>query len=266
MKALVRTPATPIESRHNATFRQLLALHTAKGILKHRLFLVGGAKLVHDLQAAHPDAIVAWIGAPTQPPPSRTPHHPAIILAPALFDAVNVMGTPGPLLLARLLALPTFETGAAWPDGCTLFVPFGDPDNVGAALRSAAGLGAARAVLTREAALPFLPKAVRASAGAVFRLRLECGPGLADLAAITAPPLFALDMDGTPLDRIAWPARFGLIAGREGLGLPDTLRRRVTRVGIPLHAGVESLNAAAAVAVALWTACRKRAAPGNRDP
>ena len=104
----------------------------------------------------------------------------------------------------------------------------------------------------REAACPFLPKAVRASAGAARKIRLESGPGLAELTAINTVPLFALDMEGTPLDNVKRPACYGLVAGMEGQGLPEALRRHCRRVSIPMANGIDSLNAAAATAVALW--------------
>ena len=152
----------------------------------------------------------------------------------------------------RLPVLPVFQPKAPWPAGCTLFIPFGDPENVGGAIRAAAGLGAARVVLLREAACPFLPKAVRASAGATWKIRLESGPGLAELTAIKTVPLFALDMQGTPLENVKHPACYGLVVGMEGLGLPEALRRDCQLVSIPMANGIESLNAATATAVALW--------------
>ncbi len=142
----------------------------------------------------------------------------------------------------------------------TLFLPFSDPENVGGAIRAAAGLGAARVVLLREAACPYLPKAVRSSAGTLWKIRLEQGPALARLEAPAEHPLWALDMGGTPLDRLRPPAVLGLVAGQEGQGLPEPLKARCRRVSIPMANGVESLNAAASVAVALW-AWRRPAGP-----
>ena len=63
-----------------------------------------------------------------------------------------------------------------WPDGCTLFVPFQDPENVGAVIRSAAAFGVARVVLLREAAHPFHPRSSRAAGPALFQVPLQVGP------------------------------------------------------------------------------------------
>ena len=246
-------PPPLIHSAANPVYKKLLALQTAHGIRKYGECLVAGPKLTAEAMRQQSQAIGAWISTPDLPPPP-----PAltgvqwVLLDKKLFRDVNVFGAPGILLAMRLPDLPVFQPKAPWPEGCTLFLPFGDPENVGGAIRAAAGLGAARVVLLREAACPFLPKAVRASAGAAWKIRLESGPRLAELAAIKTTPLFALDMDGVPLDKMKRPACYGLVAGMEGQGLPEALRRHYQRVSIPMTNGIESLNAATSIAIALW--------------
>ena len=242
-----------IHSTGNPVYKKILALQTAHGIRKHGECLLAGPKLTAEALRQQSQTITTWISTPDLPPPP-----PAlagtqwVLLDNKLFGNVNVFGAPGILLTMRLPDLPVFQPKAPWPAGCTLFIPFGDPENVGGAIRAAAGLGAARVVLLREAACPFLPKAVRASAGAAWKIRLESGGSLAELTAIKTAPLFALDMEGTPLENVQCPACYGLVAGMEGLGLPEALRRHCRQVSIPMANGIESLNAAAAIAIALW--------------
>jgi len=246
-------PAPIIHSTDNPVYKKLLALQTAHGIRKHGECLVAGSKLTDEAVLQRSQTIGAWISTPAlPPPPPALADTQWVLLDKILFRNVNVFGAPGILLTMRLPDLPVFQLKAPWPAGCTLFIPFGDPENVGGAIRAAAGLGAARVVLLREAACPFLPKAVRASAGAAWKIRLESGPSLAELTAITSVPLFALDMEGTPLQNVKRPTRYGLVAGMEGQGLPEELRRHCRRVSIPMSNGIESLNAAAAIAIALW--------------
>ncbi len=128
------------------------------------------------------------------------------------------------------------------------FCSLSRPGNVGAVLRTAAAFGVTAAVLLKEAAHPFHPKAVRASAGAVFRLRLRLGPSIHDLP--TTLPLIALSQDGRPLDKVLFPDSFGLLAGLEGLGVPEKWRKKAA--AISMAPGTESLNAATAMAVALY--------------
>jgi tRNA G18 (ribose-2'-O)-methylase SpoU len=244
--ALIHSPANPV-------YKKLLALQTTHGIRKHGEFLVAGPKLTDEALRQQSRNICAWISTPDlPPPPTALAGIQWVLLDKKLFQDINVFGTPGILLTMRRPDLPVFNPMAPWPAGCTLLIPFGDPENVGGAIRAAAGLGAARVVLLREAACPFLPKAVRASAGAAWKIRLESGCGLADLAAVETAPLFALDMAGEPLENVRRPACYGLVAGMEGLGVPAALRQHCRLVSIPMANGIESLNAAAATAVALW--------------
>ena len=248
------TMSAIITSRSNAVFKKLLGLQTAKGIGRNGCFLAGGDKLIRELCHENREMAVCWIRSPDLAlmPPALSGVK-QITLSKELFRELNLLGTPGPLLEVRLPRIVRFNALAPWPDGCSLFIPFGDPENVGAVIRSAAGLGVGRVVLLSEAACPFLPRAIRSSAGAVLRIRIEDGPSIADLAAIALPhPLYALDMGGRPLTGIDWPATFGLIAGMEGEGLTETVKKRWRTAAIPLENGVESLNAAASVSIALW--------------
>lgn len=246
-----------IASRENAEFKRLSRALTPKGIKKEGVCLVSGGRLVSDLFRSHSDLVQAWItmqGGPS-PPPSAPESVVWLELDKALFESLDVFGTGRPLLSVRIPPCPPWFPDEGLEPGCTLFVPFQDPENVGAVLRTAAAFGVTAVVLLKEAAHPFHPKAVRASAGAVFRLRLRTGPSLHDLPATL--PLIALSQDGRPLEKVVFPDSFGLLAGLEGLGVPEKWRKKAA--AIPMAPGTESLNAATAMAVALYE-WRRRAA------
>jgi tRNA G18 (ribose-2'-O)-methylase SpoU len=154
------------------------------------------------------------------------------------------------LLLVSVPEIAVWSDADPWPEGCTLFVPFQDPENVGAVIRSAAAFGVARVVLLREAAHPFHPKSARAAGPTLLQVPLLQGPSIQDLRCEHAP-LIALSTDGPELGSVPFPEHFGLVAGLEGPGLPAHLRTGA-RVQISIAPGVDSLNAAAAVAVALY--------------
>ncbi len=145
-------------------------------------------------------------------------------LSDSLFKELDASGTKSPLLLVKTPALPVWSDAEEWPVGCTLFVPFQDPENVGAVIRSAAAFGVARVVLLREAAHPFHPKSARAAGPALFQVPLLQGPGLAELDAVQAP-LIALATDGPALDEATFPERFGLGAGPGRTGIADPVSR-----------------------------------------
>ena len=126
----------------------------------------------------------------------------------------------------------------------------GDPGNVGALIRTADALGPAFVALSDGCADPTGPKALRASMGALFRV------ALVDLDEAPRPWLALVAHGGEPL---APPERGTLVLGAEREGLPPELLARCdARQTIPLVAGAESLNVAAAGAIALWEASRRR--------
>lgn len=121
-----------------------------------------------------------------------------------------------------------------------------DPGNVGTIARTARALVEGTLVIGPDCADPFGPRAVRASMGAVFSQPLLRG-GVED----TPVPRAALVAHGgEPLESLGSPATLCLGAERESL--PDAVVEACeTTVTIPLRAGAESLNVAAAAAIAL---------------
>lgn len=135
-----------------------------------------------------------------------------------------------------------------------------DHTNVGAIFRSAAGLGIDAVLVTPRCADPLYRRSVRVSMGTVFQVpwtRLETWPGgLADLraAGFTVAAL-ALADDAVSLDDLvaAPPERLVLMLGTEGDGLSrGAVEAADLVVRIPMAGGVDSLNVAAASAVAFW--------------
>lgn len=242
-------PVREVSSAANPTFKVLRDLLTGRGIRKHAHALISGTRTVAETLDRHRDRVTAWLTEPDgSPPPDGGLDW--LRLARPLFRELDTAGTHAPMLLVTVPEMPAWSDEGDWPLGCTLFVPFQDPENVGAVLRSAAAFGVARAVLLREAAHPFHPRAARAAGPALFQLELWQGPSIRDLRA-SAVPLLALAADGMPIAGHAWPERFGLVPGVEGPGLPDHLRDG-PRLRIPIAEGIESLNAASATAIALY--------------
>jgi 16S rRNA (guanine(527)-N(7))-methyltransferase RsmG len=244
-----------ITASTNPTFQHCRDILGGPGIRKHGEAILSGARICAEVLARFPESLLGWLTGPEgQPPPSGSIEW--LRFSAALFKELDVVGTHGPLLLVKVPEIRRWSDDLPWPTGCTVFVPFQDPENVGAVIRSAAAFGAGRVVLLREAAHPFLPRASRAAGPALFQVRLEAGPPLAELHVENAP-LIALDTTGPELDERPFPERFGLVVGTEGRGLPERLRL-LERRRIPIAAGVESLNAATAAAIALYTWARQR--------
>ena len=250
-------PIREVSSDTNPTFKLCRDLLTGRGIRKNGRAILAGTRQVAEVLDRFPDRVEGWLTDRNGPPPPSGVLW--VRLADPLFQELDVSGTHAPLLLVRVPDLPEWSADAPWPEGCTLFVPFQDPENVGAVLRSAAAFGVARAVLLRECAHPFHPRSARAAGPALFQVPLLHGPSLRELATGGAP-LIALATDGPAIDADPFPERFGLVPGLEGPGLPPQLRGGLRR-RIPIAPGVESLNAATATALALYVWSRGRAGP-----
>ena len=241
-----------ISSASNARFRLIGECLTGKGIREHGLALISGAKQIAEVLARRREFVDSWI-VNQNGPLSSDSSLPCLRLSDALFERLDVAGTKSPLLLVRVPEMPVWSPDADWPEGCTLFVPFQDPENVGAVVRSAAAFGVSRIVFLKESAHPFHPKAARAAGSALFQTPLWRGPSLSELDPSRSPvPLISLAMDGDDLDAEAFPNRFGLVVGLEGPGLTERLRNGLRR-RVPIAAEVESLNAAVAAAIALYS-------------
>jgi TrmH family RNA methyltransferase len=134
-----------------------------------------------------------------------------------------------------------------------------DPSNVGAIVRSAAAFGVEQVVLSRGCADPWSPKALRAGMGGHFGLQIRETSDLgAEIEAFKGTVACTVPRGGValaeaPLNRsVAW------IFGGEGRGLSDEIIRRADlRVTIPMAAGTESLNVAAAAAICLYQAFKR---------
>jgi tRNA G18 (ribose-2'-O)-methylase SpoU len=135
-----------------------------------------------------------------------------------------------------------------------------DHTNVGAIFRAVAGLGADAVLVTPRCADPLYRRSVRVSMAAVLQIpwtRLPEWPqGAEELhAAGFEIAALALDDDAVPLDAYAAeaPERVALLLGTEGDGLSRAAVANADRVvTIPMQRGIDSLNVAAASAVALW--------------
>jgi RNA methyltransferase, TrmH family len=254
----IHHPPLIITSPDNRAFKALCKLTDGRGLKKQERTLVSGAKLVRELALERPRECCTLIvfdgfdesgmGDVVQ---QFSREAKLLVLKKGLFNELDMFKTNGPLLEMLAPSVPEWD-GRLTEPGCVLALPFQDPANVGAAARSAAAFGVRQVVLLKEAASPFHPKSIRASGGAVFRLSFSRGPSLAGVVQLPDMDrqIVALDMQGSSIREFSFPERFLLLPGMEGQGLPDGLRPQA--VAIPMTGAVESLNAAAAVSIALF--------------
>lgn len=129
--------------------------------------------------------------------------------------------------------------------------------NVGMAIRTAAGAGADAVLLPTRGGRLVNDEVVRASAGTVYRLPIVASPNLVhDLLTLKEHRYWVYGLEGgapQSLYEIAWPPRRVVVAGNETSGLRPLIHKTVdATVGIPLCAGLDSLNVAVALGVVLF--------------
>jgi TrmH family RNA methyltransferase len=140
-----------------------------------------------------------------------------------------------------------------------------DPGNLGTLIRSAAAAGADGVALLPSTVDPFSPKVVRASAGTVFAIPIghfPSPPQIVNATFVTEPAIVIAEGSGdATYDAHDWTPPTLLIIGGEARGAAETTRTYAhSTVTIPMHGGVESLNAGVAGAILLFEASRQRRA------
>jgi len=135
-----------------------------------------------------------------------------------------------------------------------------DPGNAGSMVRAAEAFGASGVLFLKGSVSPYNPKAVRASAGSLFRIPLTAGVSAEDfLAGVSGRRLtvyVASPSSGEPADAADLVRPCALVIGSEGRGASSVFRR-CQAIHIPTF-GVESLNAALAAGILLYEARRQR--------
>ena len=169
--------------------------------------------------------------------------------------------TRGVLAAMRRPVLPSVE--AVCRAGCRLCIVHGvcDSTNVGAIFRSAAALGIDGILLTRDSCDPLNRRAVRVSMGSVFLVPWTWIDDIDEVHTYgfkTAAMALSDDSISLAEPALRNEERLAIVMGTEGDGLPsDVICDADYTVRIPMHHGVDSLNVAAASAVAFWE-LRKR--------
>ena len=190
-----------------------------------------------------------------------------LAMARELLNAALATETPQPV--AALVEPPEW----IWADGLgdgqdsnpliVVLAGIQDPGNLGTILRSAEAFGANSVVCLPGTANAWNPKAVRASAGSVFRvpvLYADENEALDHLREAGIRVLTTTIQGAQPADLVDLGEPVALLIGNEGNGVPVELAARADgAITIPCPGPVESLNAAVATSILLYEAARQRA-------
>jgi TrmH family RNA methyltransferase len=183
----------------------------------------------------------------------------AMFLDAAVYDGLADTVTPkGMIAVARKPEQRTDGGG----DALLVADRLQDPGNMGTLLRTADATGMDGVVCVKGTTDPFSPKVVRAAAGALFRIPVqESGTPAATALRLKEDGyrLLCLDMDGAvPCWDADMIGRIALVVGNEGGGVArEFLDAADAVVRVPMRAGAESLNAAAAASIAMYERLRQ---------
>ena len=203
---------------------------------------------------------------------ARVGEVPVYTAEPALLERLTGYPlTRGVLCAMRRRPLPGAEALCRNDRRVAVLEGIVDTTNIGAIFRSAAALGVDAVLLSPSCCDPLNRRAVRVSMGTVFQVPwtyLGDSPadwpeaGLKRLKALGFESVaLALSDDSLDIDdpALASRPRLALVLGTEGDGLaPATIARCDFTARIPMAHGVDSLNVAAAGAVAFWELCRRK--------
>ncbi len=232
-----------ISSDANPKFKSWMKLHNSQGLKSQNSCLLMGPKLVAEYMKNSSAQILSEIITGGMKPVT-TDTRKIFRLKKSLFNELDLVGTHSNILVVPQNQVGVFDPESK-PQGVEVILPLGDPNNLGAVLRSCAAFGVKRVVLTAEAAHPFHPKTIKSSAGSVFHLDIFRGPSLADLK----PDFWLLDQHGKNFTEIQWPKNLRLLVGQEGPGSKNL--QALGRAAIPMAPGLESLNATVATSILL---------------
>jgi len=275
----MRAPDSPAESivrsRRNSTVQSLRRLAGSPEARRDEAsYLADGVRLVEEAVRSGAPISLA-ICSPRLAREARGQHLQAALeraaeqRIAATDDVIAaIVGVPrhqGVVIRLRLEAAP-LETflDPARSDLAVVACGVQDPGNLGGVLRVAAAAGVGLGVVAAGSADPWGPKAVRASAGAIFRMRVARGadPGtaLAQARAAGYRVVAAHARGGTPYRKVDWGPPTALLLGGEGGGLAEGILEACDETAtIPMASEVESLNVLSAATLLLYAAAEARA-------
>jgi tRNA G18 (ribose-2'-O)-methylase SpoU len=260
MKDTTETKGILITSDENKFYKDLKRTLNADNIKKHGICAIAGKKIISDYIKKNgydetklilPDDYSEVSKEFDSIINEHSSTNKLYILKKSLFNELDLQAGKIPILIAPIPKIKEWDYKIE--DGCTPVLPFQDPSNIGSAVRSAVGFGITKIILTSDAANPFHPKSIRSSSGGVFEIEFFRGPSLNDILSKKKKnniEIIALDKRGRDISDIDMPAKFLLIPGIEGRGIPaDYLPKSVS---IKISDKIESLNASIALSIFMY--------------
>jgi RNA methyltransferase, TrmH family len=257
-----------IEGRHNALLKELRKAFFAGELTADGCCAIEGLRIIEEAIRSGLKFRAVFFSTAARSKAERLlpqlgAHVQTVILPDKLFaTAVPSEAPQGVAALARCRTFALEDILARLEAGPVLAVAgLQDPGNLGTIVRSAEAFGAAGMLLGEGTVSPFNPKAVRASAGSVFRLpvvRVKMSEVLGALRDRGVRLVATSSHKGTPLPEASLAGPVAIFIGSEGAGLARDLIAEMEVLAIPHSPRVESLNAGIAASIVLYEVARQR--------
>ena len=195
--------------------------------------------------------------------PQLSAHTEVLLLPDDVFASAVPSDTPqGIAALVRRRVFALDDVFVLPPALLLLTAGLQDPGNLGTIARSAEAFGVTGLLLGERTVSPWNWKAMRASAGSLFRLptlKVEMAKALTEIKVRGVRVLATSSHKGTMIADADLRGPLAFLVGNEGAGIPkDLLAQADEVVAIPQSARVESLNAGVAASILLYEATRQR--------
>ena len=225
------------------------------------MFLAEGDLVVERALEAGCRPVAALVDVERVPPVAAELGCPVYGGGVEVRSVVAQLGVPLSIIaLFHRPARPSVADLAATSNRLVIVEAVDNPTNIGSIIRNAAALGWDGLILDHTSADPLARRSLRVAMGTVFSLPHARTKHLArELRSLTGVELYAMTPgpDAIALDSVVAGERVGILIGSERSGLSKELLDLATPVRIPMAAGVDSLNAAAATAVACYALARR---------
>jgi RNA methyltransferase, TrmH family len=251
-----------ITSRANARVKQLRAAFAGQARLASGLIAIEGEHLLEEALKSG-QALKTVFVSERREVPEWVPRGVEVVrLANDVMQ--SCVETQTPQGIAALLVPPVGDVEAMLLGNPLILIAVGlqDPGNLGTLVRSAEAFGATGVLTTPGTVSVWNQKALRASAGSVFRVPVAAATPAAmerlEQAGVTL--LAAMKDDAAAVEEVALARPVAIMIGNEGAGLDEGwVAMADERITIPCPGWVESLNAAVAGSILLYEASRQRA-------
>ena len=257
-----------VDGRHNARVKELRRLFREAALNQHGEIAIEGMHLVEEAIRSGLRLSTVFFNDTARERahkllPQLSAHTEALLLPDELFASAAPSETPqGIAAIVKVRSFSLDDVFTEQPALLVLAAGLQDPGNLGTVARSSEAFGATGLLLGESTVSPWNWKALRASAGSLFRLpalTLSIHDAVRELKARQIRLLATSSHKGVPVWDADLRGPVAIAIGGEGAGLPkDVMTQADELIAIPQAPPVESLNAGIAASVALYEAARQR--------